>query len=106
LVCNGRQAGGGQMLAPTAYINDGLLDIVVIMEFPIADLGQVVAEILDYEHSGTYVKRYRKKWVDSIPSQRRSVNLDGEPYEADTIHFEVVSGEIKLILPKGCPTLV
>jgi lipid kinase YegS len=106
VVCNGRQAGGGQMLAPTAYINDGLLDIVVIMEFPIADLGQVVAEILDYEHSGTYVKRYRKKWVDSIPSQRRSVNLDGEPYEADTIHFEVVSGEIKLILPKGCPTLV
>jgi lipid kinase YegS len=106
VVCNGRQAGGGQMLAPTAYINDGLLDIVVIMEFPIADLGQVVAEMLDYEHSGTYVKRYRKRWVDSIPSQRRSVNLDGEPYEADTIHFEILSGEIGLILPKGCPTLV
>jgi lipid kinase YegS len=106
VVCNGRQAGGGQMLAPTAYINDGLLDIVVIMEFPIADLGQVVAEMLDYEHSGTYVKRYRKRWVDSIPSQRRSVNLDVEPYEADTIHFEILSGEIGLILPKGCPTLV
>jgi len=106
VVCNGRQAGGGQMLAPSAYINDGLLDIVVIMEFPIADLGQVVAEILDYEHSGVYVKRFRKKWVDSIPSQKRSVNLDGEPYEADKIHFEVVSGEIGLILPKECPTLI
>jgi lipid kinase YegS len=106
VVCNGRQAGGGQMLAPHAYINDGMLDIVVVLAFPIGDLGQVVAEILDYEHSGTYVKRFRKPWVDSIPSQKRSVNLDGEPYAAGDIHFEVMPGEIMLVLPKGCPTLI
>jgi lipid kinase YegS len=105
VVCNGRQAGGGQMLAPNAYIDDGLLDIVIIMEFPIVDLGQVIAEILDYEHSGTYVKRFQKKWIESIPYQKRSVNLDGEPYEADTIRFEIQHKEITLILPKGCPTL-
>jgi len=105
LVCNGRQAGGGQILAPYAYIDDGLLDIVVILEFPIADLGQVIAEMLDYTHSGTYVKRFQKAWVESIPYQKRSVNLDGEPYEADTIRFEVIPGEIMLILPKECPTL-
>ncbi len=105
LVCNGRQAGGGQLIAPTAYIDDGLLDIVVILEFPLVDLGEVIAEIIDYEHSGTYVKRYQTTWVESIPYQRRSVNLDGEPYEADTIRFEIVPGAIELILPKGCPTL-
>ena len=105
LICNGRQAGGGQLIAPTAYINDGLLDIVVILEFPLVDLGEVIAEIIDYEHSGTYVKRYQKKWVESIPYQRRSVNLDGEPYEADTIRFEIVPGAIELVLPEGCPTL-
>ena len=105
LVCNGRQAGGGQMLAPHAYIDDGLLDIVVILEFPMIDLGQVIAEIRDFEHSGTYVKRYQKRWVESIPYQKRWVNLDGEPYEADTIRFEVLHHEIGLILPKGCPTL-
>ena len=105
LICNGRQAGGGQMLAPNAYIDDGLLDIVVIMEFPIVDLGQVIAEMRDYERSGTYVKRFQKEWIESIPYQKRSVNLDGEPYEADTIHFEIVSKELDLVLPKGCPTL-
>jgi lipid kinase YegS len=105
VVCNGRQAGGGQILAPYAYIDDGLLDIVVILEFPITDLGQVITEILDYEHSGEYVKRYRKRWVESIPYQKRSVNLDGEPYEADTIRFEVLEHEVGLILPKHCPTL-
>ncbi|MCF6205464.1 MAG: lipid kinase YegS [Sulfurovum sp.] len=106
LVCNGRQAGGGQMLAPKAYINDGLLDIVLILEFPMIDLGQVIAEVLDYEHSGTYVKRFQRRWVESIPYQKRSVNLDGEPYEADTIRFEVLHRELELILPKGCPTLL
>ena len=105
LVCNGRQAGGGQMIAPHAYIDDGLLDIVVFMEFPIADLGQVVAEMFEYEHSGTYVKRYQKKWVESILQQQLSVNLDGEPYEAERIRFEVLHKEIEVILPKGCPTL-
>ncbi len=105
VVCNGRQAGGGQILAPNAYIDDGLLDIVVILEFPIADLGQVIAEILDYEHSGIYVKRFQERWVESIPDQKRFVNLDGEPYEAERIRFEILEHEISLILPKGCPTL-
>jgi lipid kinase YegS len=105
VVCNGRQAGGGQVLAPNAYINDGLLDIVVILEFPFVDLGQVISEILDYDHSGTYVKRFQKRWIESIPYQRRSVNLDGEPYEAGTIHFEIQHKEITLILPKECPAL-
>ncbi|WP_232087492.1 lipid kinase YegS [Sulfurovum indicum] len=105
VICNGRQAGGGQMLAPFAYIDDGMLDIVVFMEFPITDLGQVIAEMFDYEHSGTYIKRFQKRWVESIPQQKRSVNLDGEPYEADRIRFEVLHKEIDLILPKGCPVL-
>ncbi|MCK5432002.1 MAG: lipid kinase YegS, partial [Gammaproteobacteria bacterium] len=37
-VCNGRQAGGGQVLAPNAYINDGLLDVVIVSQFPLSDL--------------------------------------------------------------------
>jgi lipid kinase YegS len=65
VVCNGRQAGGGQMLAPYAFIDDGFIDIVVILEFPLIDLGQVLSELYDYNRSGTYVKRYRKTWVES-----------------------------------------
>jgi len=105
VICNGRQAGGGQILAPNAYIDDGLLDIVIVLAFPIADLGQVITEILNQNYSGKYIKRFRKRWVESIPSQKRSVNLDGEPYEADIIRFEVLEHEIDLILPKYCPTL-
>ncbi len=106
LVCNGRQAGGGQIIAPYAYIDDGWLDIVVILEFPLVDLGEVIAELTDYEHSGKYVKRFRKKWVESIPDRKRSVNLDGEPYEAEKIRFEIVPGAIRMLLPETCPMLI
>ena len=41
-VCNGRQAGGGQQLAPNALIDDGLLDIVALHTFPKEALGQVL----------------------------------------------------------------
>lgn len=40
-ICNGRQAGGGQILAENAYINDGLLDVFLILSFPLADMAQV-----------------------------------------------------------------
>jgi lipid kinase YegS len=106
-VCNGRQAGGGKVLAPEAYINDGLFDIMVILTFPLSDIGQVIQEIFDPSSGdGKYVRRFRSRWVESWPEARRSVNLDGEPFEADHIRFDVLPGEIDLVLPEGCPCLI
>lgn len=105
-VCNGRQAGGGQILAPNAYIDDGLLDVMVILSFPFMDVNQVIQEILNPSLEGKYVKRFRTKWVESWPYQIRSVNLDGEPYQADHIRFEILPREIELVLPKDSPCLV
>jgi len=106
VVCNGRQAGGGQMLAPNAYIDDGLLDILVIIAFPLTDIAQVVQEVMDSENDGKYVKRFRSRWVESWPKSARSVNLDGEPYRSEHIRFEVIPGAIELILPKNCPCIL
>jgi lipid kinase YegS len=104
-VCNGRQAGGGQLLAPDACIDDGLLDVTVILTFPLRDFWKAIREIRHPGKPGKYLKRFRTKWVESHPGQTRSVNLDGEPYLADSIRFEVVSGEIDLILPESSPCL-
>ena len=105
-LCNGRQAGGGQILSPNAYINDGLLDAVVILEFSMVDVAQVVSELLDPTIEGKFVKRFQTTWVKSIPSKMRFVNLDGEPYEAEKIHFEILPKEIEMVLPKECPCLL
>jgi len=104
-VCNCRQAGGGQVLAPHAYINDGLFDVMIILTFPISDVTQVVQEILNPGMDGKYVRRFRSSWVESWPSRRRSVNLDGEPFEAGHIRFDVLPGEIELVVPENCPCI-
>jgi lipid kinase YegS len=105
-VCNCRQAGGGQILAPDAWINDGLLDVMIILTFPFSEVGQVIQEHLNPSSMGQYIKRFRTKWVESWPHEKRRVNLDGEPYEADHIRFEVMPGEIQLVLPEDCPCIL
>jgi diacylglycerol kinase family enzyme len=51
-VGNGRTAGGGLQVAPLAYIDDGLLDVLVVNQFKMADLGQVVEELFNLSSAG------------------------------------------------------
>ena len=104
-VCNGRQAGGGQQLAPTALIDDGLLDIVGLNHFPAEAVGDVVAELMDQEASGVYITRHRVPWAEWSSEQIMPINLDGEPIAEHKVRFEAVPGAIKLVVPTGCPLL-
>jgi len=104
-ICNGRMAGGGQILASHAYINDGLFDIIIILEFPFTAITQVLMEILDDTIDGEYVKRYQSSKVYSSPKDIRSVNLDGEPYRTKDIEFVLLHNAINIKLPKNCPLI-
>lgn len=105
-LCNGRQAGGGQVLAPDAHINDGFLDVLIIFSFPFTDVGQVIQEVLNPSTTGKYVKRFQTKWLESRPEQTRSVNLDGEPYKTNHLRIDVLPADIQFVLPKDCPCLI
>jgi len=102
-VCNGRQAGGGQQLAPNALIDDGLLDVVLLFHFPPEALGQVVSQITDPEASGDYVKRFKVPWAEWESDVETPINLDGEPIRTKNVRFEVLPGAIKLVVPEDCP---
>jgi lipid kinase YegS len=102
-VCNGRQAGGGQKLAPQALIDDGLLDLVALCHFPTEALSQVIEELITSEVNGEFVKRFRAPWAEWESDIEMPVNLDGEPINSKSIRFEVVPGSIKLVLPENCP---
>ena len=102
-VCNGRQAGGGQQLAPSALIDDGLLDIVGLVNFPTDAVGQVIKELTGPETSGDYVIRFSVPWVEWESEVEMPINLDGEPIKTNKIRFEVMPGAIKLVVPENCP---
>lgn len=104
-VCNGRQAGGGQVLGPLATIDDGLLDVVVILRFPVNAANQVLAEFREPATDGEFVRRFRTPWVKARCDKAIPMNLDGEPYNARDLHVEIVPGAISLVLPTTCPML-
>ena len=104
-ICNGKQAGGGQVLAPNALINDGLLDIVSISQFKLADIPQVLEEIKNPSVKGEFIKYVQTSWLESESEKIIPVNLDGEPYSSRKIRFEVVPSAIDLIIPKDSPCL-
>ena len=105
-ICNGKQAGGGQVLAPKAKINDGLLDVLIVKELPIGKLAQLKEEIEHPGSNGEYVQYFQTPWVESSSQGIVPVNLDGEPYENKTIRFEIVPDAIDLVLATDCPCLV
>ena len=103
-VGNGRLAGG-QMVAPHAGIDDGLLDVLVIREFPMSALGKVVDELQDPGPRGRYVTYHQVPWLELRGENKIPMNIDGEPVEFDTVRFEAVPAALNLVLPPDCPLI-
>ncbi|MCB9666753.1 MAG: lipid kinase YegS [Myxococcales bacterium] len=107
VVGNGRQAGGGIELCPEAYINDGLLDIVVLP----SDGTTTWSELLEsYVASGwaglsAHTLSRRLPHVTLSTDAALAFNLDGEPIEASTFEFTVQPQALAMHLPKDCPLL-
>ncbi|HIQ46156.1 MAG TPA: YegS/Rv2252/BmrU family lipid kinase [Sulfurovum sp.] len=92
-------------MAPKAYINDGLLDVLIIKEVFKADISQLLEEVKNPNREGEYVKYFQTTWLESESEEVIPVNLDGEPYANTKIRFEVVPAAIDLVLPENCPCL-
>ncbi|TKB51433.1 lipid kinase YegS [Ferrimonas sediminicola] len=104
-VCNGRQAGGGQPLAPNALLDDGLLDFVGLSAFGPQDLPQVLSELESPAPDNEFVIWMRLPWAEYQAEDPMPMNLDGEPLEAVPIRFQCHPGALDLILPQACPCL-
>ena len=104
-ICNGRQAGGGQVLAPAAYINDGVFDVLIARSFPMKALEQVVKEVKEPAPDGEFITRFQASWLASYADKPIPVNLDGEPIHSKKIHFEIIPGLIRLTVPENCPCI-
>jgi lipid kinase YegS len=105
VVCNGRQAGGGQVLAPKAFINDGLMDVVVVLSFPILKIDQVFSELSNPTESGEFIKYFQTPWLEAGGEESMPVNLDGEPYSNPQVRLEVIPNALRLAVPPTCPCI-
>jgi diacylglycerol kinase (ATP) len=99
IVANGRTAGGGTIVAPSADPSDGVLDVVIVRTGTTLELAGVAARLLagDYTNSDVVThRRVRRVQVESTPGMW--FNIDGELITNQPISFSVVPGAIDVIV--------
>ncbi|MCS3407605.1 lipid kinase YegS [Serratia sp. AKBS12] len=99
---NGKQAGGGQQLCPDALINDGLLQLRLL----IADelLPALVASLFNGEENKNVIGA-SLPWVEIDAPHTMTFNLDGEPLKGTHFRIEVLPHAIQCRLPPNCQLL-
>ena len=105
IIGNGRQTGGGVQVAPRAFIDDGLLDVLVIRQIPATALLTAARELQQLSPDGEYISYWQTPWVEVHPEEMTPVNLDGEPVKFSSVRYEAVSKAIRVIVPPNCPLL-
>jgi lipid kinase YegS len=103
---NGRQAGGGKELTSRAYLNDGLLDVMILHKFTPADVPQVIEEINELSENGQFISYFQTSWVEFENQNSIQVNLDGEPQQVMKTRVEVIPEALKIVLPDNCLLLL
>ncbi|WP_394539967.1 lipid kinase YegS [Lysobacter enzymogenes] len=106
-VGNGRQAGGGQVLCPDAYIDDGLLDVTVLPNFS-GEVGAAMRTMLTESERDAFERmtvRAQLRWVEIEAPRSLNLNLDGEPVQSQRFRIDCVPARLRMHLPAGCPLL-
>lgn len=101
---NGRQAGGGHLLCPSALVDDGLLDISIL------PAPQELADALRGLVSGglgidNMFVRVRLPWVEIKAASGLDMNLDGEPLKTRQMRFSARPEALRVHLPAHSPLL-
>jgi lipid kinase YegS len=105
IVGNGRQTGGGVQVAPRAYIDDGLLDVLVVRQISATALLAAARELQQLPPDGEYISYRQTPWLEVETEEAIAVNLDGEPLRFSSVRYEAVPKAIQLIVPTNCQLL-
>jgi diacylglycerol kinase family enzyme len=92
-------------VAPRAFIDDGLLDILVVRQISPTALLAAARELQQLPSDGEYISYRQTPWLEVHPEEAIPVNLDGEPLRLSTVRYAAVPKAIQLILPPDCQLL-
>ncbi|MEO1171356.1 MAG: lipid kinase YegS [Myxococcota bacterium] len=104
-VGNGRQAGGGHVLCPSALVDDGHFEVTVLPDMSHLPFGEQVEALLSKGRQALEdtVLSWRVPEVEISSDDGLHFNLDGEPVQAKTHRFRVIPDAVALVLPSDSP---
>jgi len=106
---NGRQSGGGQVLAPRAKLDDGRLDVLLVKDFKsMMELTKLISELQSFPADGRFVRYFTTSQL-TVTTQAEDppwpLTLDGEARCYDHYCAEVVPLALRVLIPEDCPLL-
>jgi diacylglycerol kinase (ATP) len=97
-IANGRTVGGGFTVAPTALVDDGLLDVVLIPSLGTLDL---LSAGVDYALIGPeqseQIVTLRARSVRVVSTPPIPMSVDGEPLQAEQLECSVVPAALRMV---------
>lgn len=101
--CNSNQHGYNMKLAPQASLNDGLMDVYVIRDFPRWKLPWLVLLVVtNNHHQSRYFLHVKAKSIEVTTQQPVAMHVDGEPMDkVGRLNMEVLYKAIKVIAAHG-----
>jgi diacylglycerol kinase (ATP) len=89
-VCNARFIGGGYPIAPTALIDDGLLDVFLVKRTSTLEFVALLQKIAAGAHGDDErILRFRSSDLELTFDRSINVNMDGEAFETDRCRYRV-----------------
>lgn len=104
IIANGRYNAGHLEVAPRAYVDDGLFDVVLIRDGTVLDLVALMARFVatDYlDAPQVLFRQVRSLQIESKPPMHYS--LDGEAWEHRPTRFQCIRGAVSAVIGDEAP---
>ena len=100
---NASQWGYNAYIAPAADIRDGLMDVVILLPFPIYDAAPLGIQLLTkHLDRSNYIKIIKTKQLVIEREKEGITHVDGEPVFMDKrIEIRIFGGGLKALVPIG-----
>ena len=97
LVMNGKSAGGFKRVAPSASINDGMLDVLLFREMPITELPGLLVNFMQGNHSeNKNVVFFKTKELYLETDEDIGTDVDGERGCKFPLHITCIPKKLKI----------
>jgi len=99
-VANGTTFGHGMRIAPEANVADGLFDVVLVKEAPLASILMALRRVYDgshVTHPAVRIARARTVSIRGIGSSL-GAELDGEPASGRELTFSIQPGALQMLV--------
>lgn len=98
-IANSPQYGNNAYVSPTASLQDGLLDVCIIKQFPLYQFPILIFHLFSRTaDQSEYVEIIKAKRIVINRKNNEPVHLDGEPYEyGEELLIEVLPHSLKVI---------